>query len=148
MSTTAFEHLNLADVNPEIPAIPEGEYTFRVVSAERPTFTYKSDRLDQGITAGDTDTYIKFGLAIVDNAEWAGRRVYQALFPDKNTPRFLRLVMDATGVPQEAGMTIDEWLQALVTARATFTAPTFNKINKKTEKEEVTVRFGASKPAA
>lgn len=145
---TDFEYLNLAEVNPEIPVIPEGEYTFRVLSAERPSFTYKTAQPDKGIEAGQEARYFKFGLAIVDDAELAGRRVYQPLWPDKNTPRFLRLVMDATGVPQEAGMTIDEWLAALVTERATFTAPTFNKVNKKTGKEEVTVRFGNARPAA
>lgn len=146
--STDFEYLNLADVNPEILPIPEGEYTFRIISAERPTFTYKQDQPDKGITAGDESSYIKFGLAIVDDPEWAGRRVYQSLFPDKNTPRYLRLVMDATGVPQESGMTLNDWLTALVAARATFTVPTFNKFNKKTGKDEVTVRFSSAKPAA
>lgn len=144
---TDFEYLNLADVNPEIQPIPEGEYTFRIISAERNTFTYKTDNPKKGISAGDASSYIKFGLAIVDDAEWAGRRVYQTLFPDNNTPRYLRLIMDATGVAQDAGTTLDEWLASLVTERATFTAPTFNKMNTKTEKVEVNVRFSNAKAA-
>ena len=139
-----FDNLTLADIDPEIQPIPEGEYNFQVVSAERPTFTYKQDQLDKGISAGDESTYIKFSFAVINDAEHAGRKVYQALFPDKNTPRFLRLLMDATGVPQNG--TINEWLEELVTARATFQAPIFTKLNKKTSKNEATVRFASVKP--
>ena len=145
---TDFEYLNLAEVNPDIPNIPEGSHDFQIISAERNKFTYKQDNPERGITAGDEASYIKFGLAVINDAENAGRRVYQTLFPDNKTPRALRLLMDATGITQTSGMSLDEWLKSLVTERATFAAPTFNKINKKTEKEEVIVKFTAAQPVA
>jgi hypothetical protein len=146
LSTVDFEYLNLAEVNPEVPPVPEGEYNFRIVEAKRESFTYKQDQPDRGIAAGDEGNYIKFGLVIIDNPEQAGRRIYQSLWPDTKTPRFLRLIADATGVAQTG--TFDDWLQELTNARATFAAPTYLKTNKKTEKVESQVRFGSAKPVA
>ncbi len=142
--TFDFDNLTLADVDPDIQPIPEGTYNFQVVEAARPTFSYKQDQPDKGIVAGDEATYIKFGFVVINDPEHAGRKVYQALFPDVKTPRFLRLIMDATGVPQNGS--INEWLDELVVARATFQAPTYIKTNKKSGKNEAVVRFGSVKP--
>ncbi len=148
MSTTAtangndfdFDNLTLADVNPDIEPLPEGEYDFQVIEASKNIFEYKEGTEK----AGQTGTYIKFGLSVINDPVEGGRRVYQTLFADNKTPRFLRLVMDATGIPQTG--TISEWLDNLVTSRAEFHAPSFVKQNKKSGKLEAQVRFGQVAP--
>jgi hypothetical protein len=141
-----FEHLNLAEVNPDIPTLPDGEYTFAVIEAERIPFAYKTDNLERGITAGQTASRIKLVTSVIQDAENSGRRVYTSLFPDDKTARYLRLIQDATGVIQGAGQTIDEWLKDLVQKRATFTVPVFSK-TRKDGRVEATLKFGAVRPA-
>lgn len=149
MSTTIdFNHLNLAEVNPDIPALPDGEYNFVVIDAEKKEFTYKNDVPNQGKNAGDIGVYIKFGLSVTDDAENAGRRVYNTLFADDRTARYLRLIQDATGVLQTPGQDINDWLKSLVEARATFKAPVFGKARKSDGRIEATVKFGSVAPAA
>ncbi len=142
MSTTAngvdfdFDNLTLADVNPDVQPLPEGDYDFQIIEASKNTFEYKPETE----RAGQSGVYIKFGLSVINDPIESGRRVYQTLFADNKTPRFLRLVMDATGIPQEG--TITEWLDSLVTSRASFHAPSFIKTNKKSGKPEANIRFG------
>lgn len=140
-----FEYLNLAEVNPEIPPVPPGEYNFRVVGAERNTFTYKKDNPERGIEAGQEASYVRLNLSIVDDPEQSGRRVSVSVFPGPQGARGLRLVQDATGVAQEG--TLDEWLNALVVARATFAALLSNGVDK-SGKPTNDVRLTTAKPVA
>lgn len=142
MSTFDFNHLNLAEVNPDIPALPDGEYTFVVIEAGVKDFTYKQDNPERGITAGQASTYVKFGLSVTDDAENAGRRVYTSLFPDNRAARYLRLIQDATGVIQEPGEEVNDWLKRLVEARATFKVPVYAKA-KKDGSTDTAVRWGS-----
>lgn len=146
MSTvTDFEYLNLAEVNPEIEEVPEGDYTFSVVGAERKSFIYKQDLPDKGVVKGASADYLKFSFAIINDPENGGRRIYQALFPDKRTPRFLRLIQDATGVIQNG--TLDDWLKELVETRASFNAPVKQKVDKRNNKLKSEVNLGFVQPA-
>lgn len=139
-----FEYLQLSEVNPDIPQIPEGQYNFRVVEAGVKPFTYKKDRPDAGVTAGQEAKYIKLGFVIIDDAEQAGRKVYQSIFPNPSAARGLRLLQDATGVQQTGSL--DEWLSELVTERATFSGPLFNSPDRSDEsKIRAEVRLTAVK---
>jgi hypothetical protein len=140
-----FEYLKLDEVNPEVPPIPPGDYNLRVVGAERKTFEYKKDRPEAGVAAGDVGSYIKLTVAIVDDPDQTGRRIYASLFPSEKAARALRILQDATGIPQAGSL--DEWLNSLVTERASFAAPVFTGSDRE-GKLTNEVRFTAAKPSA
>lgn len=146
--TTDFEYLNLAEVNPDIPPIPPASYNFTIVGAERKLYTLKKDDDRTGKKAGEPASYIQFRFAITDDAEQAGRQVYVSVFPNERNTRALRRLQDFTGVQQDNGMTLDEWLTALVTERATFNAPLYTGVNKTTGKPTNEVSLGSIQAAA
>lgn len=143
-----FDSVNLANINPDLAPVPDGQYNFRVIEASINEFSYKKDQPEKDIAAGDTGQYIKFGFVIFNDAEHAGRRVYQTIFPDgrPNSPvlRGLRLLMDATGIPQTG--TLKGWLTDLVNAKAEFQANLFSKLNKLDNTNRPEVRLTTASP--
>jgi hypothetical protein len=106
-----FSYVDLNDVDPTFKPVPTDFYTLKVLKAELKTFKYKqtTDRHN----AGDEGEFVKFQLAITNHPEYAGRPLFEALFPGRRELRALRLLMDATGVIQTPGSPIDEWLKSL-----------------------------------
>ncbi len=113
----SFENVNLNDVDPNGMKMPLGvPFKFLVNTAE--VKKYSNER--------GSGEYINFKLTVTDDPNFSGRPFYVSLFPDKEggkqfTNIKLRKVMDTTGVPQTGEF--NEWLQELVTQRATFAAP-------------------------
>lgn len=142
-----FDQMNLAEVNPDVQPLPDGEYTFMVTGAEKKLFTYKTDNPERGITAGAESSYIKLVLTVIDDAENAGRRVYQTLFPSPQSARGLRNLQDAVGILQESGEPIEDWLKRLVENRVTFKAPLFQKTKNGSDTPEAVVRFTSASAA-
>lgn len=115
MSTTeaTFEHVNLATVDPGRDAIKEQNYDLQVVDAG--VKQYSNDK--------GSGEYIKIGVAITDDPNFRGRRVYNTLFPSDQTNKKLRILMDAVGIPQGNNEDLNTWLQNLQQQKARFNAP-------------------------
>lgn len=129
-----FEHTNLKDVQVSTsfgdrPPIPDGFFNLEIVKAELKPYEVGEGKKN----AGAKGEFINFQFAIVGDANYTGRRVFQpALFPGTKTDEQLRLVMDATGVPQST--TVGEWLPELVAQKARFYAPveTYDDLDRRT----------------
>lgn len=143
---TDFDYLNLADINPEIAPVPEGSYNFRVVKAEKSSYTAKKDDPKTGVVAGDEMPLIQLRLAVMDDPEYTGRIMFESLFPNSETFRCLRLIQDASGVIQTGNIT--DWLTDLVNSQATFNAFVKAGVDKRSGKPNSRVRFGTVKPVA
>ena len=132
MSTEAavsFDHINLNTIDPNSMKAPIGvPMKFIVTSAER-----KSYSNDNG-----EGKYTTFKFTVTDNETFSGRSFYTSLFDDKAgsknpSARQLRILMDATGVPQTEGTEFSDWLAELVAQRAEFSAPLKSYTTKKGE---------------
>ena len=139
-----FADMNLATISPDLAPVPDGQYNFRVLEASINEFPYKQDLPEKGVSAGDIGTYLKFGFVIFGDPEHAGRRIYQTIFPNNNVPRSLRILMDATGVPQTASL--KEWLTDLSTNKAEFTASLFSRTDKRDGSVRPEVRLTTAQP--
>ena len=113
----SFDNINLNEVDPNGIKMPLGvPFKFVVNTAE--VKKYANER--------GSGEYTNLKLTVTDDPNFSGRPFYVSLFPDKegskqSTAIKLRKVMDTTGVPQTGDF--NEWLQSLVTERATFAAP-------------------------
>lgn len=107
---TGFDHINLNEVDPSAQSVPDATYNFQVAGVEKKTYTNEKG----------SGEYISVRFAITDTENYNGRSFFQTLFPGKGTAKQLRLLMDSTGVPQEAGTPIDEWLKEVQTSGARF----------------------------
>lgn len=119
---TDFDYINLNEVDPGSAKMPDGDYTFEVSSAELKSYTRKKDNTEA--------KYTNFQFTIVDDANYSGRRLYHAVFPDTNpekpyAAKQLRRLMDATGV-QQTGL-FEDWLKDLQGARFSAQVKTINK---------------------
>lgn len=119
---TSFDHVDLKNVDPNFTPVPMGEYTLQVVKAERKEFVYKKANPVSGTKPGDTGNYISMSFAITDDDNFSGRRIFSTLFSGEGTFRNLRRLMDATGVIQEDGEGLIEWVERLGAANAVFKA--------------------------
>lgn len=113
-----FDHVNLNTIDPATAPFEAGKYNLQVVDAGMKEFEYK-----KGDRKGTKDKFIKLAVAIVDSDKYTGRKVYSSFFAGKGTLKQLRRLMDATGIAQEAGTPIEQWLTDLKDAKATFNAP-------------------------
>jgi len=114
-----YEYVNLNEVDPTMKPVPKDYYTLKILKAEMKNTTYKT-----GDKAGQPLAFVKFSLAITDHPEFAGRRIFpKPLFDGNSSYKKLRRLMDATGIPQEAGQPLDAWLAALSEQQPTFKGP-------------------------
>lgn len=116
-----FVYTDLNEVDPNFKPVPEGTYTYQVLSVEAKEFKYKNTT--QYHQAGDTGSYAKLVLGITDHPDHSGRRVFETLFSGPRELRILRRLMDATGVQQTPGAPLTEWFVALTEEKPRFTAP-------------------------
>jgi hypothetical protein len=104
-----FNYVNLQEIDPAFETLPTNLYTLQVQKAELKEFVYKPG----SEKAGQTGSFVKFQFVVVDHDTYSGRRVFETLFPSTFTFKGLRRLMDATGVVQEAGAPLTEWLGTL-----------------------------------
>jgi hypothetical protein len=112
-----FEYINLNEVDPTIKPVPDGNYTLRIVKAD----------VKEGVGKTSGKPYRRFEVAaqIVNNASFGGRQIYDGLFVSNaasKEARYLRKVMDATGVVQEEGQPLEDWFTGLATTKPEFNA--------------------------
>jgi hypothetical protein len=128
-----FDHTNLSEVKVEergFSDIPAGTYSLEVIKAALVDYVTGPTSKTPGVPGQRID----FQFAIVGDPNYAGRRIFQpGLFPSDKTNQQLRLVMDATGIPQKG--TIEAWLQQLVAGKARFSSPveSFQDLDKRTD---------------
>lgn len=124
-TSVGFENINLNDVDPGMGK-PDNGVPLTFIVSEAKVKSY-----DKTAEGGQAGTFISFKFTITNSDRFSGKSYYASLFPDKpgkdgspsknTTARQCRILMDATGVPQSG--TFDQWLEELVSSRATFDAP-------------------------
>ena len=139
---TGFDHINLNEVDPSAQSVPDGKYNFQVAGVQKKE--YKNEN-------GEGE-YLSIRFAITDTESYNGRSFFASLFPNKGTAKQLRLIMDSTGVSQESGTPIDQWLQEVQTSGARFscaleTKPELDKRDG-TTKDRQRLNLWSTQPAA
>ncbi len=127
---TAFSHTNLNDVDPNFTPIATNTYSLRVVSAELVPYTDKN--------TGEEKERVSLGLTIFNDPDFSGRRVWESFFEGDFALKNLRRIMDASGIPQNPGESIESWLNRLVVEQAEVRVPIVledDMIKDKTTKE-------------
>lgn len=114
----SFDYVHLGDVDLSYKPIPAGVYTLQVVKGESREFKYK-----KGEKAGTSGKMLKFQFAVTDHPEYSGRRLFGTFFPNDFDLRSLRRLQDATGVIQEVGEPIVEWVSRIAMVKPTFQIP-------------------------
>lgn len=107
-----FEHMNLNEVDPSAQSVPDARYNFQVAGVQKKSYN----------NAKGSGDYISVRFAITDTDAYNGRSFFASLFANKGTAKQLRLIMDSTGVSQESGTPIEEWLQEVQQSGARFSA--------------------------
>lgn len=103
-----FEYINLSAVDPTAKPIPEGFYAGRVTGAAAKDFITKS-----GKNIGKPGRRYEFKFQITEDGPARGRVVFDSLFHGEGALRAMRRLMDASGVPQDDGEPLSEYLTRL-----------------------------------
>ena len=106
-----FDWVDLNEIDPFDKPVPRDVYTLKVLGINKKEFQYKKD--SKTAKAGDTGQLINLTLAITNHPEYAGRRFNETLFMRRQSLQILRRLMDATGVVQEPGTTLDDWMKTM-----------------------------------
>jgi hypothetical protein len=111
----SFEYVHLDQIDPSFTPIDDDFYTLKILSAERREYDVKPGSKAYTGTPGQKGEYINFGFAVTDSAKFAGRRVYESLFPNGFTFKVMRNIQDAVGISQNGDTTA--WLAKLSTVQ-------------------------------
>lgn len=122
-----FEYVNLNEIEPTAPLVPQGSYKLRLVGAE----------VQDGASEKGPWRRYKVQVQVLDHPTQAGRRVYDSFFQSPSKLRYLRKLMDATGIAQPAGVDVVEWFSGLPAQN-----PEFNAVIK----EDSYMKDGVPKP--
>jgi hypothetical protein len=123
----AFDHVNLADISPNLEAIPEAFYVLKFISFE--------PRVSQ---AGDK-SWVSIRAVVQDDPKFTGRNVYDKLWNDERGKRMLRRLMDNVGIPQGPAEPLAEYLRRLTAEQPTAKYRVITKQEKNKEGEPITV---------
>jgi hypothetical protein len=103
----SWSYVNLNDVDPNFTAIPDDFYNLGVIQAELKPF-------DKTATGGTKGEFVKLAFSIRNHPTLTGRRVYpDPMFLNNFNLAALRRIMDATGVQQAPGESLESWLKSL-----------------------------------
>lgn len=108
MSSESFEfdYVNLNEVDPNLRPLDEGVYTLRITKAE----------IRKGVAkTGKNWARFNFKFQVIDHPSSSGRTFYDGLFANEFAFRMLRRLQDATGVTQEEGEPLSDWVARLET---------------------------------
>jgi hypothetical protein len=113
-TVVSFDYVNVSEISPDrkFEPIPAGTpLRVKVLAAAKKDFEYKPGN-KKGVEPGTVGNYLKFDLA-VSEGEYTGRRIFPTLFPSDFTLRALARLAQRTGVQQEFGEGIEDWLKKL-----------------------------------
>lgn len=99
----SFDHVDLTSIDPSFQAVDQKVYTLQVSKAEHRT--YENDK--------GSGEFVSLTFTIVDDEQYSGRKIFETLFPNKFSLIALRKLMDATGIAQESGEGLIDWLGRL-----------------------------------
>lgn len=113
-ATIDFNYVNLNDIDPEMKPVPEGPYTLRLLKST----------VVEGIGKNSGKPYKRYEVAtqIQNDAKFSGRQVYASMFLGQKELRFLRKLMDATGIVKPEDQTLDDWFSGLAAEKPDFKA--------------------------
>ena len=111
----SWQYVDLNEIDPNVQPLPEGVYTLKVLRAEH--------KEGIGKTSGKAYEQVKFALAVTDHEDYSGRRLWEAFFPGNYGAKAMRRIADATGIMQEPGTTLIDWLVVLSEKQPTFKVP-------------------------
>jgi hypothetical protein len=116
MSDYSFEYTHLADVDPSFTKLAPRVYKLQVAKVEAKPF-------DKTAEGGKKGTRLGFTFVVVDDEEFAGRKLFESFFENEFAFKTFRRISDATGVQQEPGQSIVDWATSLGTIQPTFRVP-------------------------
>ena len=124
-SIDEFEHTHLSSIDPNDNTVEEDVYDLEIGKTAKQAFQDKK--------TGQDKYFYKFDLTIVRHAKRSGRRLFPVMFPDGETLKACRKLMDATGVPQEQDETVGDWIIRVGTIqpKAIFRTQVTRKLDKK-----------------
>lgn len=102
---TSFDYVDLNEVDPRMERLPEGTYTLQILSAELQSGESRS--------TGKPWQCVLMRFAVAGEGKFVGRRLTERFFTSEFSLKALRRIMDATGIRQEPGQPISEWLREL-----------------------------------
>lgn len=107
-----FDYVDLNLIDPEPEKLPAGMYTVQLAKAE----------LQSGVSqrTGKPFQRITIQLVVQDDERFAGRRLFESLFAGEYGIKALRRIMDATGIQQQPGEPVAEWLKRVALERPSF----------------------------
>ena len=100
-----FEYVSLSEIDPNAKPIAEAMYNTRVQSIKTVDYVTKN-----GKNAGKPGRRYEFRLQVTEDGPARGRVVFDSLFHGEGAFRALRRLMDATGIPQDNGEPLSEYL--------------------------------------
>lgn len=112
---TTFDYAYLGDVDLTFKPIPTNNYLLQLLGAGLKAVMFKRDTPEEY-----EGQIVKLQFAVMDDAEFAGRQLFETVFPGSGGLRNLRRLMDATGVAQEETETIASWLERLQDIKPSF----------------------------
>lgn len=105
----AYRYTHLTEVDPSFTPIDTGFYNLKIVSS-----AYKTGIIGRGKKMGEPYASLNLGFAVTGDPKFTGRRLWNSFFlPNNFDLKQLRLIMDATGVQQDASGDIKEWGERL-----------------------------------
>lgn len=108
-----YEHLNLNEIDDSRKAVEEGVYTLEVNSITPKWIEVKKAGSQ---FEGQTVLVLKGSYTIVDDPTYSGRKLWNDFFtPTKIQQVFLKKQMQATGVIQEAGQSLIDYVAQFAT---------------------------------
>lgn len=133
-TSSAFDYLDLNEIDPTTRPLPEAVYTLQILDAKQQSGVGKA--------SGKPYTCIVMSLAVVNHPEYSGRRLWERFFPNDFHKKALRRLMDATGVEQTPGEPIISWLE-----RLTMEKPEFNALVKTKDEDNNVINWYNVSPA-
>lgn len=100
-----FDYVDLNEVDPRLERLPEDTYTLQILSAELQS--------GESRTTGKPWQCVAMRFAVTGEGKFVGRRLVERFFTNDYSLKALRRIMDATGIRQEPGQPLSEWLKEL-----------------------------------
>jgi hypothetical protein len=106
-ATTEFSHINIMDIDPSFKPVETGVCQFRV-NKITPKYVTPGSGKNSGkeVLVGNGD------FTIINSDKYSGRRVFQSFWASNSfNLRELRKLADVTGVTQEPGESLEDYLR-------------------------------------
>ena len=108
LNTSAFEHVNLNEIDPTFKPVPKGMRTLEIAKFSPRTIVVKKETSKK---FGQTLALVDARFRIVNDPDFSGRSLSYTFWLDNQYDlKALRRLSDGIGTPQEAGEPLDVWV--------------------------------------